>query len=156
MIDTLLPFLMFGIFLAAVLARPLARQRWISLPVVLVAAGFLASEAWVALGRDTGLSWQILRDLVFYLLVPILIFEAAITIRVSRLRQEGVLILALAIPLLVVAALASAALITAALLSVGLAAAWTLTQAGLTDFVLLERTDRPGGVARSGLTAGRP
>ena len=108
MIDTLLPFLMFGILVAAVLARPLARQRWVSLPVVLVAVGFLASEAWVALGRDTGLRWEILRDLVFYLLVPILIFEAAITIRVSRLRQEGVLIAALAIPLLVVAALASA------------------------------------------------
>ena len=113
MIDTLLPFLMFGILVAAVLARPLARQHWVSLPVVLVAVGFVASEAWVALGRDTGLRWQILRDLVFYLLVPILIFEAAITIRVSRLRQEGVLIAALAIPLLVVSALASAWLIHA-------------------------------------------
>ncbi len=113
MIDTLLPFLMFGILVAAVLARPLARQRWVSLPVVLVVVGFLASEAWVALGRDTGLRWEILRDLVFYLLVPILIFEAAITIRVSRLRQEGVLIAALAIPLLVVSALASAWLIHA-------------------------------------------
>lgn len=111
MIDTLLPFLMFGILLAAVLARPLARQRWVSLPVVLVVAGFLASEAWVALGKDTGLRWQILRDLVFYLLVPILIFEAAITIRVQRLRDEGVLIFALAIPLLVVAALAAAGVI---------------------------------------------
>lgn len=113
MIDTLLPFLMFGILVAAVLARPLARQRWVSLPVVLVVVGFLASEAWVALGRDTGLRWEILRDLVFYLLVPILIFEAAITIRVSRLRQEGVFIAALAIPLLVVSALASAWLIHA-------------------------------------------
>jgi CPA1 family monovalent cation:H+ antiporter len=111
MIDTLLPFLMFGILLAAVLARPLARQRWVSLPVILVLAGFVSSEAWVALGRDTGLRWQILRDLVFYLLVPILIFEAAVTIRVRRLREEALLIGALAIPLLVVAALAAAAII---------------------------------------------
>ncbi len=113
MINTLLPFLMFGILLAAVLSRPLARQRWVSLPVVLVLAGFVSSEVWVALGRDTGLRWQILRDLVFYLLVPILIFEAAVTIRVGRLRREALLIGALAVPLLVVAALTSAGLIYA-------------------------------------------
>ncbi|MEM1411994.1 MAG: cation:proton antiporter, partial [Pseudomonadota bacterium] len=113
MIDTLLPFLMFGILVAAVLARPLARQDWVSLPVVLVVVGFLASEAWVALGRDTGLRWEILRDLVFYLFVPILIFEAAITIRIRRLRDEGWLIFALAIPLLVVAALAASAVLMA-------------------------------------------
>ncbi|MEM1412768.1 MAG: cation:proton antiporter, partial [Pseudomonadota bacterium] len=73
----------------------------------------LASEAWVALGRDTGLRWEILRDLVFYLFVPILIFEAAITIRIRRLRDEGWLIFALAIPLLVVAALAASAVLMA-------------------------------------------
>lgn len=111
MIDTLLPFLMLGIFLAAVLARPLARQRWVGLPVVLVVAGFLASEVWVALGRDTGLRWEILRDLVFYLLVPVLIFEAGITIRIGQLRREGALIAALAIPLLVVAALAASGIL---------------------------------------------
>ena len=103
MISNLLPFLMFGILLAALLARPLQRLPWISLPVALVIAGFVASEAWVAAGLDTGLRWQILSDLVFYLLLPILIFEAAITIDTRWLVRDGVLIGALSVPLLVVA-----------------------------------------------------
>ena len=94
---------MFGILLAALLARPLLRLTWISLPVALVIAGFIASEVWVAAGMDTGLRWQILRDLVFYLLLPILIFEAAITIDTRWLVRDGVLIGALSVPLLVVA-----------------------------------------------------
>ena len=49
MIGSLLPFLMFGILLAAVLAKPLARQHWVSLPVALVLLGFVSSEIWVGL-----------------------------------------------------------------------------------------------------------
>ena len=103
MLGNLLPFLMFGILLAAVLARPLQRVRWLSVPVVLVIAGFLASEIWVALGMDTGLRWNILRDLVFYLLLPILIFEAAINIDANGLKRNGFLIGMLAVPLLLAA-----------------------------------------------------
>ena len=44
MIDTLLPFLMFGILVAAVLSRPLARLRWVSLPVVLVLCNLLLPQ----------------------------------------------------------------------------------------------------------------
>ena len=50
MFGNLLPFLMFGILLAAVLSKPLARVPWISLPVVLVVLGFVSSEIWVGLG----------------------------------------------------------------------------------------------------------
>ena len=103
MFGNLLPFLMFGILLAAMLSRPLEKIRWISLPVVLVAAGFTASEIWVAFGMDTGLRWEILRDLVFYLLLPILIFEAAINIDARSMRREAFLIGALAVPLLLLA-----------------------------------------------------
>jgi CPA1 family monovalent cation:H+ antiporter len=104
MINQLLPFLMFGIFLAAVLTNPLARQRLISLPAALVVLGFVSSEVWVAFGQDTGLRWKILSDLVFYLLLPILIFEAAINIKVRALKREGLIIGALSVPLLLIAA----------------------------------------------------
>jgi CPA1 family monovalent cation:H+ antiporter len=104
MIDQLLPFLMLGIFLAAVLSNPLSEQKWISLPAALVILGFISSEIWVGLGRDTGLRWKILSDLVFYLLLPILIFEAAINIKVRYLKQEGWMIGALSIPLLLIGA----------------------------------------------------
>ena len=111
MFGNLLPFLMFGILLAALLSKPLARIHWISLPVVLVTLGFISSEIWVGLGMDTGLRWQILRDLVFYLLLPILIFEAAINIDTRWLRREGLLIGLLSVPFLLAAAAISASII---------------------------------------------
>ena len=111
MIGNLLPFLMFGILAAAVMAKPLAKQKVVSLPVALILLGFFSSEIWVALGQDTGLRWEILRDLVFYLLLPVLIFEAAVNIDVGRLRREGLLVFSLAVPLLMVATLTSAVVI---------------------------------------------
>jgi CPA1 family monovalent cation:H+ antiporter len=111
MFGNLLPFLMFGILLAAVLSKPLARLPWISLPVALVVIGFVSSEIWVGFGMDTGLRWEILRDLVFYLLLPILIFEAAINVDTRWLRRESVLIGMLSVPLLLVAAWLAACII---------------------------------------------
>jgi CPA1 family monovalent cation:H+ antiporter len=111
MFGNLLPFLMFGILLAAILSKPLSRIPWISLPVALVILGFVSSEIWVGLGMDTGLRWQILRDLVFYLLLPILIFEAAINIDTRWLKREAVLIGLLSVPFLLLAAAIAAGII---------------------------------------------
>ncbi len=108
---TLLPFLMFGILAAAMLSRPLARWRLVPLPVALVLLGFISSEIWVALGRDTGLRWQLLHDLVFYILLPIIIFDSAININIRSLRRESLLIGALSVPLLIIAALLAALII---------------------------------------------
>jgi CPA1 family monovalent cation:H+ antiporter len=60
---------------------------------------------------DTGLRWQILRDLVFYLLLPILIFEAAINVDTRWLKREAVLIGMLSVPLLLAAAVIAAGII---------------------------------------------
>jgi CPA1 family monovalent cation:H+ antiporter len=111
MFGNLLPFLMFSILLAAVLSKPLQRIPWLSVPVALVLFGFVLSEIWVAFGMDTGLRWEILRDLVFYLLLPILIFEAAINVDTRWLRREALLIGLLSIPLLLVAAWLAAGII---------------------------------------------
>lgn len=107
----LLPFLMFGILAAAMLSRPLARWRLFPLPVALVLFGFVSSEIWVAMGHDTGLRWQLLHDLVFYILLPIIIFDAAINIDIRSLRRESLLIGALSVPLLIAAALLAALII---------------------------------------------
>jgi len=125
MFGNLLPFLMFGILLAAVLSKPLARLPWISLPVALVVFGFVSSEIWVGFGMDTGLRWEILRDLVFYLLLPILIFEAAINVDTRWLRRESVLIGMLSVPLLLVAA-GLAAWIIQFLMGASLGNSWAL------------------------------
>ena len=111
MFGNLLPFLMFGILLAAILSKPLSRLPWISLPVALVLLGFVSSEIWVGFGMDTGLRWQILRDLVFYLLLPILIFEAAINVDTRWLKREAVLIGLLSVPFLLTAAAIAAGII---------------------------------------------
>jgi len=44
MISSLLPFLMFGILAAAVLAKPLSKQKIVPLPVALVILGFVISD----------------------------------------------------------------------------------------------------------------
>lgn len=111
MIGNLLPFLMFGILASAVLAKPLARQKLVSMPVALILLGFVSSEIWVSLGQDTGLRWEILRDLVFYLLLPVLIFEASLNINVRQLRREALLVFSLAVPLLLLATFISAVVI---------------------------------------------
>ena len=126
MIGNLLPFLMLGIFSAAVLARPLARQKIVTMPVALILLGFFSSEIWVYWGFDTGLRWQILRDLVFYLLLPMLIFEASININVRKLRREALLVFSLAIPLLMVATFV-AAIVIQALVGDSLGNIWALT-----------------------------
>ena len=125
MIDNLLPFLMLGIFAAAVLARPLARQKLVPLPVALILLGFVSSEIWVFLGYDTGLRWQILSDLVFYLLLPMLIFEASININVRMLRREALMVFSLAVPFLMAAALIAAVIIQT-LLGDSLGNSWSL------------------------------
>lgn len=125
MFGNLLPFLMLGILLAAVLSKPLTRIPWMSLPVALVLLGFVSSEVWVRFGMDTGLRWEILRDLVFYLLLPILIFEAAINVDTRWLRRESVLIGMLSVPLLLVAAWL-AAYIVQMLMGASLGDSWAL------------------------------
>jgi len=125
MFGNLLPFLMLGILLAAVLSKPLTRLPWISLPVALVVLGFVSSEIWVGFGMDTGLRWNILSDLVFYLLLPILIFEAAINVDIRWLRREALLIGLLSVPLLIVAA-SLAAVIILFLIGPSLGGSWAL------------------------------
>jgi CPA1 family monovalent cation:H+ antiporter len=74
---------------------------------------------------DTGLRWEILRDLVFYLLLPILIFEAAINVDTRWLRREALLIGLLSIPLLLVAAWLAAGIILL-LMGDSLGGSWAL------------------------------
>mgnify|MGYP001815486018 FL=1 len=80
----------------------------------------------MALGYDTGLRWEILRDLVFYLLLPMLIFEASININVRLFRREALLVLSLAVPLLIVASLVAAVVIQV-LIGASLGNTWALT-----------------------------
>lgn len=62
------------------------------------------SEAIVATGFDTGLRWDNFQDIIFYLLIPVLVFESACKIRLNELVNDLAPILMLAIPLMLISA----------------------------------------------------
>lgn len=87
----------------ALVAMPLARFVRLPLGGVLVVLGFGASELVVFLGYDTGLRWDSFRDLVIYVLLPVLVFSGALRVDTRSLRRYFGATLALALPLLLVA-----------------------------------------------------
>lgn len=116
------------------LLRPLVIHWHLPFPSVLVFVGFVVSEVLIALGMDTGLRWNHLHWLVYYVFLPVLIYEIAFRLKAVGLFLNMVLILLLSFPLMLLSVLMIAvflflginhsegfpfiaALITAALLS---------------------------------------
>lgn len=81
----------------SLIARPIS--RWLHLPYasILVLLGFLASELIIFFGIDTGIRADNFQSLVFYVFIPILVFESAYHIDKQALRSNLVVILSLAI-----------------------------------------------------------
>lgn len=104
--------LMFAaLLLAALVVEPLAQRLRLPSSAVLVLGGFLGSEAVVAAGVDLGLRWHHFRDLVLFVLIPVLVFAAALRIEVRSFLRHLYLILILALPVF----LASVFIVAAAL-----------------------------------------
>ena len=93
------------LLLLAVLSLPLS--RWLRLPYtsMLVIVGFLGSEIVVLLGGDTGVRAGSFHDLIFFVFLPILVFEAAFRIDIQLLRENLLPILFLATVIMLVSAL---------------------------------------------------
>src|SRR6056297_3487025 len=89
--------LVVGIALEGLFAR--LRIPW---SAGLVVVGFVASEVVTGLGGDIGLRWDAVHDIVFFVLLPVLVFEAALNLDVGHLRRNLPMILLLAVPLLLV------------------------------------------------------
>lgn len=85
----------------AVLATPIARRFSLPFGALLVVGGFVGSELAVAAGFDFSLRWYHMHDLIFYLLLPVLIFESALNLDSRLLLKNLVPILVLAVPVLV-------------------------------------------------------
>lgn len=97
--------------LAAVF-KPLSDRLRIPFPVILVIIGFAGSEfATRLLGLDTGIHWQNLEIIILYGLLPVLIFQAALSIEPDRLREELYLIIVLALPLMLLSTVIIAILV---------------------------------------------
>ncbi|PHS31070.1 MAG: sodium:proton antiporter [Sulfurovum sp.] len=88
------------LLLVAILSAPLAKRLGLPFSALLVIEGFVGSELIVALGFDLGLRWYHFHDLVFFILLPVLIFESALNIDVRLLLKNLIPIFILAIPIM--------------------------------------------------------
>ena len=103
--------LFIAMLLAALLLEPLARRLYLPMSAALFAGGFAGSQLIVSMDIDTGLRWHHFHDLVFFVFLPVLIFESASGMDARLLLRNLVPILLLALPLLLLSALFTSALL---------------------------------------------
>ncbi len=112
MFDSTVALFFLLLLLCATVLLPVGRERGIPYPLLLVAVGYLGSEwATRVLGIDTGVRWDSFYGLVFYGLVPALIFREALDLDPFQLRRNLLPVLLLAFPLMVVGAVLTAAML---------------------------------------------
>jgi len=99
------------LLLLAFIAEPVSRVVRLPYSSVLVLAGYVASELAVMSGVDTGIRAENFHDLIFYVFIPLLVFESAYKINKGLLLENIVPIIILAVIGL---------LLTASLTAVGL------------------------------------
>jgi CPA1 family monovalent cation:H+ antiporter len=102
-----------GLLLLAIMVKPLAPRLHIPFSALLVVIGFSASEVLVFSGIDTGIRADNFHDLIFFVFLPVLVFESAYTINVRLLLKNLLPILFLAIPIMLLSTFIAAALIYA-------------------------------------------
>jgi CPA1 family monovalent cation:H+ antiporter len=100
-----------GLLLLAIVIQPLARKFNVPFTATLVVAGFIASELLVMAGIDTGIRAENFHDLIFFVFLPVLVFEAAYNINARLLWKNLLPILFLAIPLMLLSTVITAALV---------------------------------------------
>jgi len=93
------------LLLLAILSLPLS--YWLRLPYTstLVIVGFVGSEIVVLLGGDTGVRAGSFHHLIFFVFLPILVFEAAFRINIQLLQENLLPILFLATVIMLASAL---------------------------------------------------
>ncbi|MEM9757780.1 MAG: sodium:proton antiporter [Pseudomonadota bacterium] len=95
----------------ALIAALLSRFTRVDLSLACALCGFLAGQLIAYVGFDTGIRAESLRDLVFFVILPVLIFEAAWNLDLGLLRRWLLPILLLSTAGMLICALVSAALI---------------------------------------------
>jgi CPA1 family monovalent cation:H+ antiporter len=125
------------LLLIAILIKPLVAKWHLPFAAILIAIGFIGSEMVVMAGYDTGIRYHSFHDLIFYVFLPLLIFQAAFTLDVKAFLENWLLIILLALPLMLLATVISALLI---FWGIGHPVGFPLIAALLTG-VLLSATD---------------
>lgn len=91
--------------LMALWAQPLMQKLWLPFNLVLVVFGFIASELILLWHDDLGLRWQHFHDFAFYLIVPVLVFQASLKLDGRALLHHLLAILLLALPMMLLSVL---------------------------------------------------
>lgn len=98
------------LLLIATLLEPVVDKTRVPFSIVLVLIGFVGSEITIGLfDIDTGIRWDNFKTIIFYVILPILIFQSAIEINLRTLLNNLVPILIMALPLMVLSTLVTAA-----------------------------------------------
>lgn len=100
-----------ALLLIAMLIKPVTEKWHMPFAAVLIALGFVGSEIVVMAGFDTGIRYHSFHDLIFYIFLPLLIFQAAFTIDIEQLKTYWLPIVLFALPLMLLATFISALLI---------------------------------------------
>lgn len=85
------------LLLLALIAEPVSRKLHLPYSSILVVAGFVASELAVMSGVDTGLRAENFHDLIFYVFIPVLVFESAYKINKRLLAENIILVIVMAV-----------------------------------------------------------
>jgi CPA1 family monovalent cation:H+ antiporter len=95
----------------SLIAQPVA--KWLSMPLasILLLLGFISSEIVVYAGIDTGIRADNFQSIIFYVFIPILVFESAYSIDKKQLKDNLVIVLFLAVMAMLFTCLIAAALL---------------------------------------------
>ena len=95
----------------SLLAQPLS--KWLHLPFasILVVLGFVSSELVVLAGIDTGIRADNFQAIIFYIFIPVLVFESAYNLDKKQLKKNLIVILSLSVIAMLLTCLIAAALL---------------------------------------------
>ena len=97
------------LLLVSTLLEPLADKFRVPFSIVLVLTGYIGSEIIIGVfGVDTGIRWDNFKTIIFYVILPVLIFQSAIEIKLRTLLRNFVPILIMAIPLMIISTIVTA------------------------------------------------
>ncbi|MCG8325508.1 MAG: sodium:proton antiporter [Thiotrichales bacterium] len=98
-------FLFFLALLAlAVIVEPVCKRLKVPYPIALVVIGYIGSEITVSLlDIDTGIRWHNFHTIIFHGFIPILIFQAALTLNIPAFKKDALAITVMAFPVMLCA-----------------------------------------------------
>ena len=97
------------LLLIAMLLEPVAKKARLPFSIILVIIGFIGSEVTThVFDIDTGIRWDNFKFLIFYVILPILIFQASLEINTRLLWKNLITIAFMALPLMVLSAIVTA------------------------------------------------